>query len=504
MNIWKRAMLYLIRKKGRSILLFFILFFMGTCALVGLVIKNSASKAAADIRENLGSSFNVSLKPMPQNPEDTDIYEYTTDENGNSITKYKGPIFTQQYADEIATIPGITKYNAEYLTIAQLDHITLVPGSWADSVEIALSDPNYEPAFSLEEMENSMRQTYIIGNTDSELFEKFRTGAFELAEGRHIHSDDQGMVMISERIAEMNHLQVGDTITASYTQNMLNGGDIDKILAGPFNLEIIGIFAVNGYQPVNEYTAEFDIVENWILTDLKTVELFDDFEYNGAKQSISLEKATYFVKDPSALNSIMQSVKEEKNLDEKYFDISLDDTVYKESVKPLDTMSTLTWTLVILLLCGSALVLALVFTMWIKSRKKEMGIYLSMGVRKHAILGQLLVECLVIGIIAFGLSYVTSNTVSNRAGNALLAAVVPKQEASQEVSQQELTEAIKNGTSSELSELQTPSNTPETLLFTIDFVQFAFVLLLGFAITFLAVIRASYQILKMKPKQILS
>ena len=491
MNIWKRAAIYLTRKKGRSILLFLILFLMGTFVLIGLSIHNSAKLAAEEMQQSFGSGFNVYIKP-----------ELNRSDNVDGI-----PEFTVPQAEEIGKMSGITQYNIELLNFAQVDDITLVPGSWANSLDLQLNDPDYDPNTPLEEMRCHMRRTTIVGNSDSELYEHFRTGALSLAEGRLIRSGDQNKALISERIAQMNQLQIGDTITVSYTENMLNGGDLNKVLGGPIELEIVGIYAVNSYQPVSEYTAEFDIAENWILADTETMEQLSDFYYEGFDIYPYIEKATYFVADPAQLDTVIQEVKDNSGLDEYYFDIVPDDTLYKSSIQPLNTMRKLTGGLIILLLCGSALVLSLIFTMWSRSRKREIGIYLSMGIGKAAIVGQLLVECLVIGVLALGLSCVTANAVSNQVGNAYLSAVTSEPEEPQDLSQlsqQELEEAIISGNINDLTAMQTPDLTPTKLSFTIQWRQVSLVLLAGCAIILLAVWRTAYEILKMTPKQILS
>ena len=491
MSLWKRATIYLTRKKGRSILLFLILFLMGTFVLTGLSMHNSAKRAAKEMQQSFGSGFNVYIKP-----------ELNRSDNVDGI-----PTFTVPQAEKIGKMSGITQYNIELLKFVQVDDITLVPGLYADMVDEQLNDSDSGFGSSLEELRSSMRQTTILGNSDSELYEHFRTGAFSLVKGRHIRGGDRNKALISERIAQMNQLEIGDTLTVSFTEYMINGGDLNKVLAGPVELEIVGIYAMNAYQPVSEYTAEFDIVENWILADHETLKQLSDFYYENVEISPYIEKATYFVEDSEQLDTVIQDVKENSGLDEYYFDIVPDDTVYKSSIQPLNTMSKLTGGLIILLLCGSALVLSLIFTMWGRSRKREIGIYLSMGIGKSTIVGQLLVECLVIVVLALGPAYVTANAVTNQAGNAWLSAVTPEPENPKDVSelsQQELEAAIISGDINDLTAMQTPSFTPETLSFTIKGWQVSLVFLAGCAIILLAVLRTAYEILKMTPKQILS
>ena len=53
MNLWRRAYLYTVRKKGKSVLMLLILLMMSTMMLTCLSIQSASDKAALDIRKAL-------------------------------------------------------------------------------------------------------------------------------------------------------------------------------------------------------------------------------------------------------------------------------------------------------------------------------------------------------------------------------------------------------------------------------------------------------------------
>ena len=53
MSPLKRAWLYVIRKKSRSILLFLVTFVLACCLLAGAALKSSADAEAAQIRQSI-------------------------------------------------------------------------------------------------------------------------------------------------------------------------------------------------------------------------------------------------------------------------------------------------------------------------------------------------------------------------------------------------------------------------------------------------------------------
>ena len=57
MTIWKRAWLYIWKKKKRTILLLLILCFLSTLVLLCLTLGASAAREGKSIQKNLGSSL---------------------------------------------------------------------------------------------------------------------------------------------------------------------------------------------------------------------------------------------------------------------------------------------------------------------------------------------------------------------------------------------------------------------------------------------------------------
>ena len=68
MGTIKRAYLYVTRKKGKSILLFFILLIMATFVLTGLSIEKVSQAEQKNLREALGGEFHITVELSESNP----------------------------------------------------------------------------------------------------------------------------------------------------------------------------------------------------------------------------------------------------------------------------------------------------------------------------------------------------------------------------------------------------------------------------------------------------
>ena len=88
MHMCKRTAFYLVRQKGKSILLFLIFFLVSALLLICFSVLNGTDQAAKDLRSNIGAAFYV--RPYQQM-----IFE------GGTVSKGEIPIISQKSIDEI-------------------------------------------------------------------------------------------------------------------------------------------------------------------------------------------------------------------------------------------------------------------------------------------------------------------------------------------------------------------------------------------------------------------
>ena len=117
---------------------------------------------------------------------------------------------------------------------------------------------------------------------------------------------------------------------------------------------------------------------------------------------------------------VVADVKALPGIDWNAFTVEVDNETYENAAAPLATLNELVVTLLVVIIVVSAIILALILTLWTKARIHEIGVFLSVGIRRSAIIGQYLIEVLLIAVLAFGLSYFTSNAIAGQIGNHLL------------------------------------------------------------------------------------
>ena len=368
MNTLKRAFLYTMRKKTKTLILFLVLVTISTFILTGLSIYKAADDSALSLRQSVGGSIRLELD---ENNRKNWQYQQAA---GGMLVDYVGAPITDEDIQKIMSIDGIKAYNG------------LGDGS------VFAKDFSFISGFSFGAGSDYSRLPSV---TDSEYFNFFTRKAFQLVEGRHIKEGDDHVVLISTAIAEKNALKLGDTITVQCCY--------DSGIYPDVSLTIIGIYA---YEADNEFNTTSTDKRNRLIIDHKAMQEImqrDVIQYDNG--------VDFYVDDPREMERIASQIKA-LDLDWDSFTLTMDNSAYEAVASPLTAMQNLIVWLIVGCVAVSVGILILILSMWIKQRRHETGILLSVGISKSRILLQYTVEVLMIAVVAFGLSFFTSAFIS--------------------------------------------------------------------------------------------
>ena len=343
MNVYKRALLYVIRKKGKSLTLFLLLFLITESVMVGISIRDGTAKAAENLRATIGASFTMS-----GNINNLDFHDGEA-----GYTAEKIPI-SLNTVEQIRNIEGIKTYNAEQHTSVTADGIDYLSGMSSGSLSA-----NMETAYQ----------------TD------FMNGILELAEGRHITEDDRDAALISDKLAAENHLQVGSELVLESASG--DSGEQTKVL-------IVGLYSSDDKMEYDNDTIFTTHDIYWKLSGQKP------FGYSG--------NVTFYVNDPKELNHIVEQVQQIESIQWEDYFIRINESEYKAVAYQIQTMERLTEILITVIAGVGFIVVALVLAMRIKNRIHEAGIFLSVGESAPQIMLQLICEILMIAVLVFFVS----------------------------------------------------------------------------------------------------
>ena len=479
MGTTKRAFLYVTRKKGKSILLFFILLIMATFVLTGLSTQKASQEAQKNLREALGGEFYVSVELSESNP-----YFRRVDDGEGALDLYTELPVTQDMINAIMEISGIEKYDASAQTLVSTN-LTIFPGNVPLKGEL-----------------NNKVYARTVAGTENNSF--FQSGIMELTEGKHITGNESNAAVISRDMADQNSLQIGDSISLQADEEA--------------EVRIIGIYEIRKPDPAYASVVTYEKLENQIFIDTSALQdLFGDMP-------MGFYEVAFSVYDPAQLDSIMSEVKGLSAIDWRAFEVAADNQTYLDAAAPLQKLQALVSSIIWVIALVSAVILSLILTMWGRSRIHETGVFLSLGIGKMRIIGQYLAEVLMIAVIAFGCSYFTSSAVAGQLANGLLQQNIPASEeqaagvtiTKKDGFSEDVVVSIKDD--SALSDMPSGQDTApevevaadgaeadrEQIRVTIDSYNMLQLYLIGIIVIILSVGISSLSVMRLKPREILS
>ena len=129
-----------------------------------------------------------------------------------------------------------------------------------------------------------------------------------------------------------------------------------------------------------------------------------------------LTEAHFFVEDAAQLDNVIAEVQNISSINWDHFIISANDEVYQNISSALSDTNTLVTTLIVVITVVSMVLITLILSMSIHSRKRETGILMAVGIAKSAVILQYVLETLLIAVFAFPLAYLSSKQVAGTLG----------------------------------------------------------------------------------------
>jgi len=389
MNFTQRAMLYISRKKGKTVSLFLVVFVVAVFLISCFGVLNASERLSKDIRTSLGAAFYIRANT-----------EVSMNGNGETEVRENNVHITQKEIDEIMQMGEIKYYNPI--------NYGFVKG---DAIEFVRGDKHTE--------ENNMGK--VIGLRFSALAPNFTDETAVLVEGKHITEADKGRILISEQLANANHLSVGDTLTLTHAKfGEADGSYIDEIpiKTAYAKVKVSGIYKLNIQDTSIKPTA--GIAENEIYASLDVLN-----ELHESETGIYTGEVDFYITDPVKLESITRNVQLLQSIDWTTHFIRTNDFQYSKIADQLSSLGDLVKILLVLVSVVSTAFLTLLLSMRMRSRMQEAGILLAAGISKEQIMAGFLLEVLIVAIIALILSYIVSFGVMEILGHSLFGELTP-------------------------------------------------------------------------------
>lgn len=372
MKYTQRAMLYISRKKGKTLSLFLVIFTVAVFLISCFGVLNASERLSKDIRTSVGAAFYIRAKT-----------EVSTNRNGETGVKENSVNITQKQIDEIMLTGEIKYWNPINYGMAKSDKLQFIPG-----------DKHTE--------ESNMGK--VTGLRLSALAPDFTDETAVLTEGKHITAADSGKILISEGLANKNRLSVGDTLTLTHAKLGKSDGEyIDEISVKTayVQVEISGIYKLNIGDNAVKPTPS--VAENEIYASLDVLDKLEESE-----KGVYTGEVDFYITDPAKLDDLTRNVQLLDSIDWTAHFIRTNDFQYSKIADRLLSLGDLVKILLVAVSSVSAVFLTLLLTMRMRGRMQEAGVLLAAGISKGDIMAGFLLEVLSVAIFAMLLSYAAS------------------------------------------------------------------------------------------------
>ena len=105
MSLIKRAGLYCLRQRFRTVILFLVLMIIATFMITGIAVRDAAKGATADVQTAIGGKIMLNLEEGR--------YGSGQQNEWGTTYSYNGDLITQEIVDEIEKVDGVVGYNSE-------------------------------------------------------------------------------------------------------------------------------------------------------------------------------------------------------------------------------------------------------------------------------------------------------------------------------------------------------------------------------------------------------
>lgn len=418
MNFIKRGLLSITRKKMKSIILLAVIFILGNVISGAISIQQATGKTETNIKESLGAATSIELDYEAIDAlSNSELEGLELEDIDVDLIKQIGELSYVKYYDySMSTYLGsesLDSYQSE-----EMPDDVMIEGP---SMDFEIKGINYAPVIDFEEQKGKLVDGRVFTEEEVE--------------------DGTSVAIISKRLAERNDLRVGDTFTLDnevYDYDEQSGEE-ELLASRDLVLEIIGLFEPQSIKEDQEGKADDGMIDfmdmeyqDTIYVPNEIVASEDQYnmeEYMKANEDFAAmmeEEGSYEYYTPLfVLNSPEdgEAFEEEvKPLLSEYYTVISAADEYDSIAEPVESLSKMSKYVLIAAVIATVLIIGLVVLLFLRDRKHELGIYLSLGERRGRVVGQILIEVMVIACIGITLSLFSGNFLASQVSDTMMQA----------------------------------------------------------------------------------
>ncbi|MDI9472761.1 MAG: ABC transporter permease [Tissierellia bacterium] len=439
MSFLKRAWLSITRRTGKSLLLLLIILILGNAIAGAISIQQASINVEKKIKADMGAAATIRVdyaamdklwEEFQNNPEDMPETAPPTPELMQMIGESPYVKYFDYSTESRTGSSALQRFIPQFF----LEQDMGMNDDWDKYYAFILRGVQYHKILAIEEG----RLNLVGGRVFTE--EEINQGA--------------PVAIISKALAELNHINIDDTIVlTNYVMDYQNYNDetgmpnISKEIDNP--VKVIG-FVEAATTPASQNQSSKNEGDKWnqawteqqnvntvympngFISKINRNYRLSEIEANPEMyDDVKLDDMQFDWYEPIyILNSTddIEKFKEEVTplLPERYLIATAADN-YENIAAPVEQTSKMANYVLIVAIVASVLIVSLVVLLFLRDRKHELGVYLSLGESKSKVLGQIIAEVLIIALVGIVLSVFTGNLIASGLSGSMIQAQLEKQ-----------------------------------------------------------------------------
>ena len=228
---------------------------------------------------------------------------------------------------------------------------------------------NFNPITNSDSEEENNWKVTLLSYDELERDSAFSDLRYRLMKGDMITEGSGKGAVINFALADANGLEIGDEMEV--------GTETGSVI----NVKIIGVFVAGSERNQMDTLPAVNRIENQIFIDNES--------YTGLFDNAGYRKIAVYTKKPDQIDVLVQELKDFLG---SRVEITTADILYRQLEVPLNRIVRVMKLMLVFTLVAGVTITSLLLCMWMRSRKREIAVFISMGKKKTDILMQVFME----------------------------------------------------------------------------------------------------------------
>ena len=232
---------------------------------------------------------------------------------------------------------------------------------------------NFNPITNSDSEDENNWKVTLLSYDELERDSAFSDLRYRLMKGDMITEGSGKGAVINFALADANGLEIGDEMEV--------GTETGSVI----NVKIIGVFVAGSERNQMDTLPAVNRIENQIFIDNES--------YTGLSDNAGYRKIAVYTKNPDQIDVLVQELKDFLG---SRVEITTADILYRQLEVPLNRIVRVMKLMLVFTLAAGVTITSILLCMWMRSRKREIAVFISMGKKKTDIFMQVFMETAVV------------------------------------------------------------------------------------------------------------